>query len=358
MWGLITQTASLPKTPCGSVNLSKSRLAIPAKFYLVVSLTIVLGLTAACESPVVYRPEVEQFEKATAQAALFMEAQQRKVTDLRAELRKEVLQDRRPFVEISGDCTAAVARFNQNIASPLPTPLDPTLIDGCRLLLPDDTDIEQFFNPHQTMANAAAFAKSVAAYAAALNDVATTGDREGFIKAVEGVGNAATSLATSAATAAGDTPPNLEALGPIAAVIGRAAFYYLENRRAEALKDAANSAHQWIETGSQGVIRVLYAQRFEQINVAKENIVIRVDAINEANANSYVEAAEKAIRGLSELEQLLSGDVGATFRKLPDAHQKLIDSFEDRERHLENAIAGTSDLFEAARAARAAITED
>jgi uncharacterized protein YdaT len=251
-----------------------------------------------------------------------------------------------------------VAQFNKIIALPQPTPVDPTLIDGCRFMLPDDPGIEPLFNPRQAMANAAAFAKSVAAYAAALNDVATTSDREGFIKAVEGVGNAATSLATSATTAAGKPPPKLEALGPIAAVIGRAAYYYLENRRTEALKDAANSAHQWIEAGSQEVIRVLYAQRFEQISVANTKFAIGVEDVNDANANSYVEAAEKAIRGLSELTQLLSGDVGATFRKLPAAHQKLIDSFEDRERHLEGSIAATSDLFEAARAAHVAITED
>lgn len=323
-----------------------------------VVLAIAAGLLAACESPVAYRPEVEQFQKATAEAAVFMEAERQSVIDLRADLRRQVLGDRRPFVEVSQGCAMAIQAFNQQAGAPEPAPLGPSLVDDCRLAVADDPVSEELFNPRISMSRSAAFATAVANYAATLNEVATSGDQAGFVSAVDGLGNAATSLATSAATAAGKKPPDIPELSLIAAFVAKATFYYLENKRAEALKDAARSAHPWIQIGSAGVVRVLYGKHFEEINVANFSFVKRVDEVNEAGAGNYVSAADEAIRALGGLQSLLGSDPGAPFRKLPVAHAKLIEAFDDPERHLAGAIAAAKDLFESARAAHAAIIKD
>lgn len=322
------------------------------------AVAVLVGLLAACESPVAYRPEVEQFQNATAEAAAFMEARRKNVSDLRKDLRKEILLERQPFVMISEGCGHALREFNTQVGSGAPTSLKDAEIDDCKLTLPEDSEIEDLFNSRIAMTNSAAFASAVATYAAALNKVATSGDQAGFVNAVDELGNATTSLVTSAAKAAGGSPPSIADLSPIASVVGKAVFYYLENRRAEALKDAANSAHSSIEKGAAAVVRVLYSERFESIRAANDNLFVRVDVVNDATTSAYPGAADKAISAHLELQTLLGGDPGAPFRKLPQAHQKLIDAFEDRGRHLEGAIAAAKDLFEAARDARVALSNN
>jgi hypothetical protein len=319
---------------------------------------LALAALAACESPVAYRPEVQQFNKATAEASAYMEAERKSLGDLRADLRRDALSERQPFVQITEGCFAAIQKFNQLALAADPAPLEREVVEACGLALPDDSEIEGLFDPGTPVNNAAAFAEAVSTYAAALDEVATSADQAGFENAVTGLGDAAISLATSATAAAEVEPPSIEALSPIAAFVGKASYYYLENRRAEALKDAAASAQPWIETGSQGVVRVLYAAHFEEINVAKDELLRQLDDVNEASESSYVRESDEAIAKLATLRQLLGDDPGAPFRKLPVAHAELIKAFDDRERHLSGAIAAAKDLFESARAARAAIVNE
>lgn len=322
---------------------------------VIVTSGLVAIITAGCESPVSYRPEVDQFVKATTEATKYLEMQRTTISTLRSDLRRQVLIRTQPNVSISAGCQGAIQAFNEITAKPTPMPLERTLVEGCGFDLPADFSGKELFDPSEPIRHSVAFGASVTGYATALGRIATIGDREGFVKAVDGLGDAAASLAANAAKVAGAQPPNTAALGPIANLVANAAFYFLENKRAEALKVAATAAKPWIDSGAAAVVRVLYAMRFEQINQARSTLFVSVDAVNEAQAKQYPDRADEAIRSLGRIRNLLGGDPGATFRALPEAHNKLIAAFDDRKRHLDGAIAAAKNLSEAARAAQAAL---
>lgn len=310
---------------------------------------------AGCESPANYRPEVDQFATATAEAAKYLESQRTRVSALRSKLRRQVLSRTQPKISTGTGCQKALLAFSETAAKPNPMPLSSALVEDCQFQFLDNFPHQELFNPAEPIRNSIAFSDSVANYASALNKVATIGDREGFIKAVDGLGDAAASLASNAAKAVGKEPPDTAALGPIANLVANAAFYFLENKRADALKTAATTAKPWIDSGSAAVVRVIYSMRFELINQANDDLQESVDAVNEAQANQYPDKADEAISSLGHIRNLLSGDPGATFRALPKAHDALMAAFDDRKRHVDGAIAAAKNLFEAARAARAAL---
>ncbi len=312
---------------------------------------------SGCVTPTAYRPEVEAFKKATAETSAYMTARVEEAGDVRKNLRREVLRDQMPIVSLAPGCDAAIVAFNLEAGKQRPAPLPEALLDSCRLL-PDDEELAPLFNSRAAMRNASRFATSVAGYAAALDRVAVSADQAGFEQSVQDLGNAVTSLANNAAAAASESAPSLPDLGLVTAFVAKASFYYLENRRTDALKEAGTQAQPWIEKGSASIVRVLYAARFESINAAKQTLLERLDAVNEANASSYVTKADQAVLAHGRLLTLLSGDPAAPFTKLPKAHQALIEAFDNPDRNLAPAIAAAMDLFDAARAAKTALADN
>ncbi len=321
------------------------------------SSVLLFAALSGCVTPTTYRPEVEAFKKATAETSAYMTARVEEAGDVRKDLRREVLLDQRPIVSLAPGCDAAIVAFNLEAGKQQPAPLPEALLDSC-LLLPDNEDLAPLFNSRAAMRNASRFATSVADYAAALDRVAVTADQAGFEQSVQDLGNAVTSLANNAAAAASESAPSLPDLGLVTAFVAKASFYYLENRRTDALKEAGTQAQPWIEKGSASVVRVLYAARFESVNAAKQTLLKRLDAVNEASASAYVTKADDAVAAHGRLLTLLSGDPAAPFTKLPEAHRALIEAFDDPDRHLAPAIAAAMDLFNAARAAKTALADN
>ena len=225
-------------------------------FSATVLLAGVLALSA-CATPVAYKPEVEAFQKATAQTSAFMEAKRASIRDIRGDLRTEELADKRPFLGLGTgtSCGTTVKQYLELSKSGAKSSLTVTEVSGCEITLEDKelSHLNTLMNPPKVLDNSAAFVASVSAYAVSLNKVATAGDQQSFVAAVDDLANNATSVANSAAKAAGKKPPDLEALTPIGNLVALAVFYYLENKRAEALEAGAKAAHPWIVQGSGGV---------------------------------------------------------------------------------------------------------
>ena len=158
-------------------------------------------LLSACGTPAVYRPEVGEFQKAATEVSTYVTAKQSAVELVRADLREEVLKSRRPLIAVSAECAEAAKKLADQ-SSPVNEGKD------CRLTLPDDPDLEQIFNPKGQFTDSAAFAQAVEEYASALYKVATSGDKEAFLQAANGLGDAVISLAGSAAEAAGKAKPD------------------------------------------------------------------------------------------------------------------------------------------------------
>ena len=328
------------------------------RFFPVLSCALFSAALAACQTPTAYRPEVEAFTKATAETSAYMTARVEEASDVRKDLRREILLERKPVVTVAPGCTRAILAFNQEAGKPKPAPLPEALLDSCQLLVPENEDLAPLFNPRPAMRNASRFANSVADYAAALDRVSVSADQAGFEQSVQDLGKAMTSLANGAAKAANEKAPTLPELGLVTAFVAKASFYYLENRRADALKEAAAQAQPLIEKGSAGVVRVLYAARFESVNAAKERLNKRLDAVNEDGSSAYVSKADQAVAAHGRLLTLLSGDPAAPFTKLPTAHQALIEALDDPKRNLAPAVAAAMDLFNAARAAKTALADN
>lgn len=333
-----------------------TRLRLFPKIVLLVG---VIALSA-CASPVVYKPEVDAFQTATNETAAFMEAKRSSIRDIRTELRTEELKDKRPLLRLSSACSSAVTQYQVASASGNAPPLTAAEISKCAIELEngDLSHLDILMNPPKVLDNSAAFVASVSAYAASLGKVATAGDQQSFVAAVNDLAENATSVANAAAKAAGEDPPDLEALTPIGNLVALAASYYLENRRREALIDGAKAAQPWIAQGSAGVARAMYSAQFEIIRSKRDALFNQLDKVNEATAANYVAAADKAIVMGSDLRGALAADPGAPFRALPVAHQKLIDAFGDRKRLLAASIAASKALFEAAKDATNAVLKD
>ena len=312
---------------------------------------VILFVLSACATPTVYRPEVDMFQKATTEVNTYIKAKQNAVRDVRDSLRKDMLKSKRPEISISADCAKAAQKLLDN--SPAAKEAA-----GCQLEVSGDDILNQLFNPKGQFADSVEFVEAVVVYASALDKVAKSGDKNAFLEAANGLGDAVISLAGSAAEAAGKPKPDAEHFTPIANLVSLGAYYYLENMRAEALKEAAKSADSWIKMGSLAVNDVMYAAQFEIVNPSLEKLRSQVDKVNEASQATYVAEADKAITHSSELRRQLSVDPGLPFRKLPDTHKKLLAAFEDRKRNLAAAIAVAKDLYNAAREAFAAVVNE
>lgn len=318
-------------------------------------------MLAACASPVIYKPEVEAFQKATVQTSAFMEAKRTSIRKIRSELRTEALAAKTPLLRLSRTCAATLKKYENLSRADASGPLTATEVSGCELELVggDDPQLVILMNPPKVLDNSAAFVDSVSAYAASLAKVATAGDQQSFVTAVNELADTTTSVANSAAKAANKEPPDLQALTPIGNLVALAVSYYLENRRAEALKAGAQAAHQWIVDGSAGVARTMYAAQFEIISAKQRDLVDQLnDKVNELSGASYVAAADKAIEMGTDLRRELAADPGAPFRALPVAHAKLLAAFDDRERLLAASIAASKELFEAAKDAKNELVTD
>lgn len=318
---------------------------------------VILLILSACATPSVYRPEVDMFQKATTEVNTYVKAKQNAVGVVRDSLREDQLKENRPLIIVSKDCTKAVDKLLEN--SPAAKEAA-----GCQVKVSDDDGdddhdrLNQLLNPKGQFTDSVAFAEAVAAYASALDKVAKSGDKKTFIEAANGLGDTLIALAGSAAEAAGKPKPDAEYFTPIANLISLGAYHYLENMRAEALKEAAKSADSWIEMGSMAVNKVMYSAQSEIAFASLEKLRTQVDKVNEATEAAYVAEADKAIKHSSELRRQLSVDPGLPFRKLPDTHKKLLAAFEDRERNLAAAIAVAKDLYNAAREAYAAVAKE
>jgi hypothetical protein len=329
---------------------------------VVILLVACVFAVSGCASPVVYRPEVEGFQKATAEMSAFVTAKRSSVREVRAKLRSDELAAKRPLLRLSNACRATIdklGRLSEPGKSPLLTEED---VARCRLEPAGDAgdsgDLAHLLNPPTVLDASVAFAAAVSTYAESLNKVATAGDRASFVEAVDGLATSARSVAVSSMKAAGKEPPDLDALTPIARVAGLAVSYYLEDRRADALKDAADAADPWIDQGSAGVARALYAAQFEVVRARRDELLEQLDEVNEASPAGYVVAADKAIALAASLREALASDPGAPLQALPRAHEKLREAFEDRKRLLPGTIAASNELYEAAREAREALMKD
>lgn len=318
---------------------------------------------SACATPVSYKPEVDAFQKATAQTSAFMEAKRTSIRDIRTDLRTEELAEKRPQLDLTrASCSAALAKHQRLSSADAAAPLTATDVSGCELKLAEGEEDEPhlviLMNPPKVLDNSAAFVASVSAYAASLSKVATAGDQQSFVAAVNDLATNATSVANSAAKAANKKSPDLDALTPIGNLVAQAVFYYLENRRAEALEAGAKAAHPWIVQGSGGVARAMYAAQFEIVRAQRDELFNQIDDVNEASEAKYVAAADKAIAMAVDLRRELAADPGAPFRALPVAHEKLLAAFGDRERLVAGSIAASKELFGAAKDAKNALVKD
>jgi hypothetical protein len=331
----------------------------PRPFPATVLLAGILTLSA-CASPAVYKPEVEAFQNATAQTSAFMEAKRTSIRDIRTELRTEVLTAKKPELRLSTKCSSVVSKYQTLSGSGARPSLTAADVSGCEIELVDRelSHLDILMNPPKVLDNSAAFVASVSAYAASLSKVATAGDQQSFVAAVNDLANSATSVANSAAKAAKKDPPDLEALTPIGNLVALAVSYYLENRRAEALEAGAKAAQPWIVQGSAGVARAMYAAQFEIVRSKRDELFNQLDKVNEENDAGYVAAADKAIAVGVDLRRELAADPGAPFRALPVAHENLLAAFGDRERLLAASIAASKELFEAAKDAKNALVKD
>ena len=282
------------------------------------------------------------------------------IRDIRSDLRTEELADKRPLLSLGTACGATVKQYQELSTFGARSSLTATEVSGCEITLADEdlSHLSTLMNPPKVLDNSAAFVASVSAYAVSLNKVATAGDQQSFVAAVNDLANNATSVANSAAKAAGKNPPDLEALTPIGNLVALAVFYYLENKRAEALEAGAKAAHPWIMQGSAGVARAMYAAQFEIINEKHRVLRIQIDTVNEASEAGYVAAADKAIVMGTDLRRHLAADPSAPFRALPVAHENLLAAFGDRKRLVAASIAASKALFEAAKDAKNALVKD
>lgn len=328
-----------------------------ARLFPVFLLLVGILLLPACATPVAYKPEVEAFQMATAETSAFMEAKRASIRNIRSELRTEELTATRPLLRLSKACATTLKKYESFSRADARPPLAPSEVSGCELELArgEDPHLAILMNPPKVLDNSAAFVASISAYAESLAKVATAGDQQSFVAAVNDLATNATSVATSSAKAANREPPDLQALTPIGNLVALAVSYYLEGRRAEALKAGAEAAQPWIAQGSAGVARTMYAAQFEIINAKQRELVNQINKVNEASKDSYVAAADKAIVMGTDLRRALAADPGAPFRALPAAHEKLIEAFGDRKRLLAASIAASKELFDAAKDAKNAL---
>jgi len=301
----------------------------------------------ACATPSVYRPEVDMFQKATSEVDSYLKAKQKSVIEIRDYRRNEILKTERPIVKLSKSCRFALTKLNQ--LAP-----DKKTAAECGLV-PDDERLKGLFNPFEAIDNSVAFTEAVRSYAESLNKIAMCGDKEAFVEAAKGLGDSVISLAGSAAEVANKKKPEPERFTPLASFIASIAYYDLENRKTEALREAAMNANRWIVLGSEAVGKVMLATQFEMASYSYNHVVEQLDAMNEANEKSYVEEADKAIKYTADLRQQLGEDSGLPLKKLAKTHEKLLKAFEDRKRYLSESIVISQDLYKSAKDAYDAV---
>ena len=314
---------------------------------IVLSLLITCFLSA-CGTSAIYRPEVDEFNKAANAVHIFVKAKQSAVNSVRVNLRKDVLKEKRPMIKLNTACNDAI----QNLASSK-SPIKKA--KNCKLKIIGDSELELLYSSEPAFENTVNFSKTIEAYSVALQNVATSGDKESFLQATSNLGDAVVSLAGTAAKIANKKAPEASRFAPISNLIGLGVFYILENKRSEALMKAAEAAHPWIVDGSNAIKKVLYRAEYEIMAAQQVALVEQIDLVNEAEPANYVAAADKAIKQLAELKTALKVDPGLTFQKFPDVHQKLLEAFKDKKRKLAHSIAASKDLFNAAKEARTAL---
>ena len=314
----------------------------------ILGILVITSFLAACSTPAVYRPEVNEFNKAAVEVHALLKAKQTKVGAVRNSLRTKKLTRTRPVISLSGGCSTAIRQYLE-LKSAV------KLANDCDLKFNSDPDLEQLFRSASAFENAVEFSNTVEAYSVALQKVATSGDKASLQEATSQLGDAVVSLAGKAARAAGKQVPDANVFTPITRLIGQGAFYTLENKRAEALKKAAKTAHPWIVAGSKAIVGVLYNAEFEIAQAKKDALIKQIDIVNEARPKKYVSAVDKAIKQSTELRQLLKIDPALSIKKLPAVHMKLLEAFKDKKRNLASSIAASKDLFKAAKAAREAL---
>lgn len=324
------------------------RLTAPSVTAFVTATVILSG----CTTPTAYRPEVDAFQQAATEVNTFMHAKQGSVTVVRNDLRTRELEAKRPLLMVGPACGATLQKLNNDQT------LTPEEVSACNLRARDDAVSQETLSPGQALDNSAEFAEAVLQYADALQQVSTASDKDSFVAAVDALGDAAGSVAESAAKAAGRPAPDTEALGPIAGFVAQAAYYYLENKRQQALVDGAESAHPWIIQGSEAVAGVLNAAQFELADSTYQQLLGQLDTVNEASPSTYVAAADLALATQGKLRSELAADPAAPFRKLPTAHEKLLAAFRDRTRGVAPSIAAAKALYAAAKEAQTALSKD
>ncbi len=356
------------------MNVNRKRL-------FVISFAFLIGLSA-CAGPDIYRPEVVIFKEATTEIENYIQATQSSVGDIRKDLRADILEKEFFDYKLSPDCTKALVNLARSAGEG--TAPDLSAAANCRLLVGERVpELEEFqvnkvmtilFNPEDPFKNSAQFVASVATYSAALFKITEAGNKEEFVQAAKELGTAVIDLAGKAADAANSirvskaaednqtlptedliTKPNPDTFAPIANFAALSAFYVLEKKKTEALKAAAKEAHGWIEKGSEAVVDVMMSTQFEIANPSKLKLDDQIDELQGAREDTVVAEAIKTIENKNAYQVEISRDSAECFRKLPETHQKLLNAFNDRERHLAAAVAVGQDLYQAARQAYDAV---
>lgn len=314
---------------------------------------------AACEGPTTtYRPQIDIFAKATVETSQFARELQTSTAASTTARQRETLERRQPHIALDdmGCADAIIARTSRSPGQPL-EPFQVAVNLKCAWVAPDDdVELRDAFDTGSRFPESVAFLRSVERYAAALQLIATSADKEGLIEATKGTVAAVASLAATASSVARG---NLEAapdLSAVSTLAGTIAFHILEDMRSEALKRSAHEADKWIAEGSAAVARVLEEANNELIRAASGKKNKLIDAANFAKGSpDYVAKVQAAQAAQVELEQLVARDPTAPLLKLARAHHALVDSFEDPSLQVGPSVGAALDLLEATQRARTAL---
>jgi hypothetical protein len=313
---------------------------------------------AACNAPTTaYRPQIDIFAKATSETSQFARDLQTSTAAATTARQRETLERRQPHIALDdmACADAIIARTSRTPGQPI-EPLQKAVDEKCAWVAGDDLELRDAFDTGSRFPETVAFLKAVERYSAALQLIATSGDKAGLIEATKNSVAAVASLAVTANNVAQGRSESAPDLGAVSELAGTIAFDVLEDMRSEALKRSARDADRWISEGSTAVARVLDEANNELIRAANNRKNKLIDAANGAKGTpDYVAKVQAAQAAQIEFEALVARDPTAPLLKLADAHHALVRSFDDPDVQVGSAVMASLDLLETAQRARSAL---
>ena len=314
---------------------------------------------SACGAPTTaYRPQIDLFAKATAETSQFAKDLQASAAASTLARQRETLERRQPHIALDDIACgeAIIARTSRPPGQPL-EPLEAAVNTKCAWIAPsDDVELRDAFDTGSRIPDAVAFLRAVEKYGAALQQIATSSDKDGLLAATKGTVAAVASLAAAASSVEQGKPERAADMSAVSALAGTIAFHILEDMRSEALGRSAREADKWIADGSAAVARVLDDANNELIRAANAKKNRLIDAANGAKGTpDYVTKVQAAQAAQAELEQLVARDPAAPMVKLSQAHHALVNSLDDPSIQVGPSVEAALDLLAAAQTARTAL---